>query len=92
MSTRVPVVEGDDTDNGQLQLYINCPAGDAVVTIRQLTCMADVDAWMKPNRLCLNPQKTIYLDGLSEAASEGQYGGQWVEVCKSVMPDNCVRH
>jgi len=44
-------------DDGQL--YINCPAADAVVAIRQLgACVADVDAWMKANRLRLNPQKT----------------------------------
>jgi len=44
-------------DDGQL--YINCPAADAELAIRQLrACLADVDAWMKANRLRLNPQKT----------------------------------
>jgi len=41
------------------QLHVNCPAGDAEVAIHQLVaCMADVDVWMKANRLRLNPQKT----------------------------------
>jgi len=41
-------------DDGQL--YVNCPAADAQVAIRQLgACVADVDAWMKANRLRLNP-------------------------------------
>jgi len=45
-------------DDGQL--YVNCPAADAEVTICQLgACVAaDVDAWMKAIRLRLNPQKT----------------------------------
>jgi len=49
-------------------LYVNCLAADAEVAIRQLgACMADVDAWMKANRLRLNPQK-MQLIWLSAAA------------------------
>ena len=41
-------------DDGQL--YVNSLAAD--VAISQLTaCVADVDVWMKANRLCLNAQK-----------------------------------
>ena len=44
-------------DDGQL--YVNSLAVDADVATSQLTaCVADVDAWMKANRLRLNAQKT----------------------------------
>jgi len=47
-------------DDGQL--YVNCPAADAEVAIRQLrACVADVDAWMKASRLRVNPQKKMQL-------------------------------
>jgi len=37
-------------------VYVNCPAAVAEVAIRQLgACVADVDTWMKANRLRLNP-------------------------------------
>jgi len=44
-------------DDGQL--CINSLAADSDVAISQLTaCVADVDVWMKANRLRLNAQKT----------------------------------
>jgi len=44
----------DDT-----QVYISTPAGDAEAAVRRLTaCLVDIEAWLKANRLRLNPTKT----------------------------------
>jgi len=44
----------DDT-----QVYISTPAGDAEAAVRRLTaCLVDIEAWLKANRLRLNPNKT----------------------------------